>query len=124
LASTESGSPEIYLMPFPGPGGHTPVSREGGRDPRWSHDGHELFFVPGATANTGVYSATVRTTPTLQIGEPTPLFSHPLGTTWDPAPSGLFLSEQLGGVGGNAGSTFVIVTNWFQELSVRAPIKK
>ena len=111
-------------MPFPGPGGRTPVSRGGGRDPRWSHDGHELFFVPGTPATTGVFGASVRTAPGLQVGEPALLFNHPLGTTWDPAPDGSLLSEQLGAVGGTTGSMFVIVTNWFAELVSRAPAAK
>jgi serine/threonine-protein kinase len=123
FASNESGASEVYLMPFPGPGGRTPVSRGGGRDPRWSRDGRDLLFVPGAATNTGVLMASVRTTPTLQVGEPTLLFNHPLGTTWDPAPDGSLLSEQLGAVGGVA-AVFVTVTNWFAELNSRAPAKK
>jgi hypothetical protein len=83
-----------------------------------------LFFVPGTPANTGVLAASVGTTPSLQIGEPTLLFNHPLGTTWDPAPDGSLLSEQLGAVGGTSGSMFVFVTNWFSELASRAPAKK
>jgi serine/threonine-protein kinase len=43
-ASTETGTNEVYVQPFPGPGGKTPISIAGGQYPTWSHDGR-LFFV-------------------------------------------------------------------------------
>jgi serine/threonine-protein kinase len=123
FGSAESGSPEIYLMPFPGPGGRIPVSREGGRDPRWSADGRELFFWPGTPGNTGLWAVSVRTLPTVDVGIPAQLFKTAYGTTWGPTPDGRFLIEALGG-GGVTGSTFATVTNWFDELKRRAPSKK
>jgi serine/threonine protein kinase/Tol biopolymer transport system component len=42
--SNESGSFEIYVRPFPGPGGKWQVSRGGGMTPRWSANGRELFY--------------------------------------------------------------------------------
>jgi len=46
--SSESGGPEIYVAPFPGPGGKRQISTTGGRHPRWSDDAKELFYVdPG-----------------------------------------------------------------------------
>ncbi|MGE5176023.1 MAG: TolB family protein, partial [Hyphomicrobiales bacterium] len=44
-ASNESGRPEIYVQPFPGPGGKWQASIAGGRDPRWRGDGKELYFI-------------------------------------------------------------------------------
>jgi len=44
--SNESGAGyEIYVRPFPGPGGQYQVSTGGGIQPRWRHDGKELFYV-------------------------------------------------------------------------------
>jgi eukaryotic-like serine/threonine-protein kinase len=43
--SDESGRDEIYIRPFPGPGGKWQVSTAGGTRPRWRADGKELFFV-------------------------------------------------------------------------------
>jgi serine/threonine protein kinase/Tol biopolymer transport system component len=43
--SRESGRDEVYVAPFPGPGGKWQVSSAGGRMPRWRKDGHELFFI-------------------------------------------------------------------------------
>ncbi|HZN02112.1 MAG TPA: hypothetical protein VFD06_00855, partial [Candidatus Polarisedimenticolia bacterium] len=39
-----SGRPEIYVMPFPGPGPSRQISIGGGYEPLWSRDGRELFF--------------------------------------------------------------------------------
>jgi len=43
-ASNESGTFEVYVRPFPGPGGKWQISTGGGRFPVWSRAGHELLF--------------------------------------------------------------------------------
>jgi len=43
--SDESGRYEVYVVPFPGPGGKWQVSTGGGRFPKWSRDGAELFYL-------------------------------------------------------------------------------
>ena len=44
--STESGSGyEIYVRPFPGPGGQYQISTGGGVQPRWRRDGKELYYI-------------------------------------------------------------------------------
>jgi hypothetical protein len=40
----ESGRFEVYVRPFPGPGGRWQVSNAGGYAPIWSRNGRELFF--------------------------------------------------------------------------------
>jgi eukaryotic-like serine/threonine-protein kinase len=47
LATNETGTLEVYVSAFPGPGGKQLVSAHGGQWPRWSRNGHELFFVAG-----------------------------------------------------------------------------
>jgi Tol biopolymer transport system component len=39
-----SGTPEVYVRPFPGPGGNWQVSSGGGTFPTWSRNSKELFF--------------------------------------------------------------------------------
>jgi Tol biopolymer transport system component len=41
--SDETGQPEVYVVPFPGPGGKYQISRGGGWAVRWDKKG-ELFF--------------------------------------------------------------------------------
>ncbi len=43
-SSNESGSYEVYVRPFPGPGGKWQISTAGGLWPEWSRDGRELFY--------------------------------------------------------------------------------
>ena len=42
--SNESGRDEVYVRPFPGPGGRVMVSRAGGRTPSWCRTRPELMF--------------------------------------------------------------------------------
>ena len=46
--SDESGKGEVYIRPFPVGSGTWKVSVEGGREPRWSPDGKELYFIAGS----------------------------------------------------------------------------
>jgi Tol biopolymer transport system component len=43
--SDESGRFELYVQPFPGPGGKWQISKGGGLPARWRADGRELFYV-------------------------------------------------------------------------------
>ena len=43
--SVESGTPEIYVVPFGHGGGKWEVSTGGGVFPRWSRNGKELFYL-------------------------------------------------------------------------------
>ena len=45
-SSDESGTPEIYVQPFPS-GVKKRISTGGGRLPRWRKDGKELFYISG-----------------------------------------------------------------------------
>ncbi len=95
--SDESGQGEVYLLPFPGPGGKVRVSYGGGQLPRWSRDGAELFYV-GPDALTAVE---IRTEPPLRVGTPTKLFKwegipetnavDAIRSEFDVAPDGRFL---------------------------------
>jgi Tol biopolymer transport system component len=42
--SNESGSPEVYVAPFPGPGRRWQVSTDGGVYPTWRADGSEIIY--------------------------------------------------------------------------------
>jgi Tol biopolymer transport system component len=45
--SAETGQVEIYVQPYPGPGGKWQISNGGGYRPRWSPDGKDIFFRSG-----------------------------------------------------------------------------
>jgi len=42
--SNESGRDEVYVQPFPGPGGRFQISLGGGVSPTWSRTKQELFY--------------------------------------------------------------------------------
>jgi serine/threonine-protein kinase len=44
-SSNETGTYEVYVRPFPGPGGTLPISTGGGRFPIWSRHARKLFFL-------------------------------------------------------------------------------
>src|SRR5262249_20293513 len=51
-SSVESGHPEVYVRPFPGPGGRWLIGA--GANPTWSHAGREMFYgVNGQTMVVG-----------------------------------------------------------------------
>jgi dipeptidyl aminopeptidase/acylaminoacyl peptidase len=70
--SNESGRFEVYVAPFPGPGGKWQVSTNGGTAPRWSADGKEIFY----TVDNRIMAAAVAPQATnFEVGAVRPLFS-------------------------------------------------
>jgi hypothetical protein len=43
--SDESGKDEVYVAPFPGPGGKWQISTAVGTYPRWRRDATEIFYL-------------------------------------------------------------------------------
>src|SRR5262245_58465622 len=76
--SNESGRFEIYVQPFPGPGGKSRISTAGGAQARWRRDGTELFYL---SLDAQLMAVPLRASPngkTLEASAPVPLFvAHP-----------------------------------------------
>jgi serine/threonine-protein kinase len=70
--SNESGAPEVYVEPVPGPGGRRQISSDGGEEPRWVRNGREITYRNG----TKMMSVPVQDQPTLQLGKPIELFDR------------------------------------------------
>jgi len=71
--SDESRGGEIYVAPFPGPGGQRQISTAGGRQPRWRGNGKELFYLaPDDKMMAAEVNGAGPTT--LQVGSVRPLF--------------------------------------------------
>jgi len=85
FASDELGRYEVYVSPYPPTAAGIRVSTGGGWLPRWSRDGHELFYIAG---DHRLVAVPVRTGPTLVVGDPQPLFAIKSATLWsDPKPN-------------------------------------
>ena len=70
--SNESGRPEIWVQSFPVGAGKTKVSSGGGVQPRWSHDGKELFYI---SPERDLMAVKVKTSPKFEAGVPEKLFT-------------------------------------------------
>jgi serine/threonine protein kinase/Tol biopolymer transport system component len=53
FSTSASGRPQVYVTTFPNAGQRLPLSTDGGRVPRWTSNGKELFFACGAAAGDG-----------------------------------------------------------------------
>ena len=71
--SDESGRLEVYVRPFPGPGGKWQVSTDGGSEVAWSPKGNELFYRTGARKEK-MMVVDYQTQPTFSAGKPRLLF--------------------------------------------------
>lgn len=94
--SDESGQFEVYVRQFPSGPGFAKASSNGGREPRWKHDGSELYF----REETGVTNSTLLAVPMhadsrggISAGVPVALFRFRVASyllesnTWTYAPS-------------------------------------
>ncbi len=111
--SVESGSPEIYVQPFPSSGEKWQVSTGGGTDSRWRADGKELFYL---RLDQALMSVEIDPTdPALQIGTPKPLFEtgiRPFGGAYDVTGDGQrFLITTIT----QERSSITVVLNWMAD---------
>jgi len=70
-ASNESGSMEVYVVPFPSGNGKWQVSSGGGQEPRWRNDGKELFYL---SRDSKMMAVPVSTGTSFESGSPVALF--------------------------------------------------
>ena len=124
-ASNESGTNEVYVRPFPEPGGgRWQVSNGGGSQPVWSPDGRELFFLD---AGAHLTAARVQTTPTFAVAGLTQLFEasgyvlDAFHQSYDVTPDGqAFIFARLRRVGAGLRAPQVVwADHWFTDLEAR-----
>jgi dipeptidyl aminopeptidase/acylaminoacyl peptidase len=120
--SDESGREEIYVQPYPGPGGKKQISAEGGVEPVWNPTGRELFYRSGnkmMAVDTGS-GTSLGFTP----GKPRLLFELPYLPTanYDVSPDGQrFLMLKPTEQAQAAPTQINVVLNWFEELKQNVP---
>jgi len=123
----ESGRYEVYVQPFPGPGGKTQISNEGGMEPLWSRDGRQLFY----RHENQVWVVDVQPGSGFSAGIPRLLFeqagyreSDPI-RSWDISPDGQrFLMVKLEERKSQPVTEMLLVQNWFEELKRLCPTGK
>jgi len=71
-ATNESGSFQVVVQSFPDPnGGKWQISADGGVEPKWRHDGKELYYL---ALDGKLMSVPVKADRTFEAGRPVPLF--------------------------------------------------
>ena len=111
-ASNESARFEIYVKPFPEPGGKWQVSTAGGLEPRWRRDGKELFYL---APDGKVMAVEVGTGAAFEAGPPQALFVTSLknaaGWRYDVTADGQrFLVNRP--IGEESSPPITLVQNW------------
>ena len=128
--SDESGRDEVYVRPYPGPGGQVIISTDGGEEVVWGSDGSELFYRNGDQ----VMVVKVNTGQTFSAEAPAQLFAAPYALdnaaggagnpNYDISPGGelfIFVEQDLP-TGVEGVSQITVVLNWFEELKARVPV--
>ena len=125
-ASLEAGGTafDVYVRPFPGPGGMRRVSYEGGGHPRWSVDSRELLFFKFPNVMVAPYNVVGDSfnADKPRLWTPTSIRSLGLPSPYDIHPDGKRLAV-LGSrdEGTAAHDTVVFVFNFFDYLRKLAP---
>jgi eukaryotic-like serine/threonine-protein kinase len=119
--SNESGRDEVYVQTFPSTGSKWQVSTAGGRFPRWSKDGHELFYV---AADQKLMTVAVKPgaagSHSFEAGSPQPLFEiksipiqSPVVFPYQPSADGRRFLVDIPATGEGAAPTpITVVVNW------------
>ena len=89
FASEANGRSQIYVTTFPNPGERIPLSTNGGRHPRWTANGKELFFACGEP--TGEGPAALRALCATVMESRSPLRWRKASELFDAAARGLIL---------------------------------
>jgi len=127
--SDESGRLEVYVQPFPGPGGKWQVSTEGGTGPVWNPNGRELFYLNGDK----MMAVDIATQPGFSAGKPRVLFEKPYLTpsqiigppNFDVSSDGQrFLAVKPVEQAAAAPTQINVVLNWSEELKQKVPTGK
>jgi serine/threonine protein kinase/Tol biopolymer transport system component len=122
-ASDESGRVEVYVRPYPGPGGKWQISTEGGSEPVWNPKGRELFYRSGNK----MMAVDIAMQPTFSAGKPKMLFEGPYVPTprsfpdYDVSPDGQRFLMLKADAQAQAPTQINVVLNWFEELKQKAP---
>jgi eukaryotic-like serine/threonine-protein kinase len=96
--TNDSGMYQIVVQSFPDPnGGKWQITSQGGIEPKWRHDGRELYYL---ALDGKLMAVSIKGEKTIEAGTPTPLFETPLTVPrgqlprthrYDVAPDGRFL---------------------------------
>lgn len=128
VSNETGGGYEVYVRPFPGPGGKWRISTEGGLFPRWSATSHELLFLSQGkviAARYGVAGESFRAEKP-EIWSPTGFRSLAGAYPYDLHPDGkrLAITADTDESAGGAHDRVVFFFNFGEYLKSIAPVTK
>ena len=118
-SSNASGTFQIMVRPFPNVNENSwPISTAGGREPRWSRDGRELFYRQASS----IMQVSIGVGSTFRPGRPALVVKGDYIDTrgekaWDIGPDGRFLMKKAV----PAEYSVNVVLGWTDELKARVP---
>jgi len=125
-SSNRTGRPEVYVERFPDLGDRKQISTDGGAEPLWSRDGHELLYRRG----NAMIAVPLDSKPTLSVGSPRVLFEAAYFATdgsrrWDLSPDGkrFLMIKQNGGDIASRPQNLVVAQHFDEELKRLVPTK-
>jgi hypothetical protein len=134
-SSTESGTQEVYVQAFPGPGEKTRISTNGGNSPAWAADG-ELFYQRRADTGTQIMAVDIDSRKGFTAGKPHLLFEGPYLVNnpmrgYDVAADGQHFvmirasaePEPAKAAQSSPAPQMHVVLNWTEELKRRVPVR-
>jgi Tol biopolymer transport system component len=126
FTSDRSGRREVYVRPFPRGDGEWTISLAGGRAPRWTGDGKELFFEAsdGKMMAVPVNKAVPGANAVFDPGAPLALFDAHMVHNSDAkyfeydvrADGKRFLVNRASGAGARSAPLLTVVTNWLAAV--------
>jgi serine/threonine-protein kinase len=132
-SSTESGTQEVYVTVFPGPGEKIRISTDGGNSPAWSAKG-ELFYQRRAETGTQIMAVDIDMRKGFVAGKPHLLFEGPYAVNspmraYDVTADGQHfvlirpLVESAKAAQPTPQPQMHVVLNWSEELKRRVPVR-
>jgi hypothetical protein len=127
-----TGTREVWVRAYPGPGAPARVSHNGGIEPVWARDGRELFYLEGApgTPDVRLMSVTVETAGSFRASTPQVIVDAGFVTypnasgVYDVAEDGRFMMIEAVEGEQDAVETppeVILIQNWTQELTRLVP---
>jgi serine/threonine-protein kinase len=113
----------VFVQELPD-GNKYQVSREPGQAPAWSPDGKELFYYQTDTSK--LVAVHIQTQPFFSASEPSvlPIDLFQIGgRQYDMLPDGRFVIMRSVDTGARPTQQIQVVTNWFEELKQRVPVR-
>jgi hypothetical protein len=131
--SDESGKPEVYVQPFPGPGPKLQISSAGGFDPVWRRTGGEIYY----RNDNKMMAVAITTARQLKASAPLQLWEAPYSSgagsscgmpgvtssNYDVSPDGqrfLMVRDDDTEI---AETKIIVVLNWAQELRAKSGVQ-